>query len=225
MFNTQKSDDQVNTQRYRNSTLIKKKKKPALVSDWIGIGWYWAFSGSDRIGSEKMVSLHPYPIPHKHICWHSDRHSESTCRSWRGGRESDGEPEMLWTVNKLWQRHRCARWTADEFIVRLGVRRQVWTVSEGYYGWEMMEMADDGPSLSLYRSGGKRQQEVSMSVHITQHKKDKKINFFTSLDLINYHFTKIQRRIWTLKSHFQMGKWLCNNIKMQKFNFKYIKNI
>ncbi len=33
LFNTQKSGDQVNTQKYRNSTLIKKKK-----SDRIGIG-------------------------------------------------------------------------------------------------------------------------------------------------------------------------------------------
>ncbi len=49
------------TQKYRNSTLIKKKKKkkPVLGSDRIGIGRYSEFSGSDRIGSEKMVSLHP----------------------------------------------------------------------------------------------------------------------------------------------------------------------
>ncbi len=57
MFNTQKSDDQVNTQKKRNSTSIKKKT--ALVSDWIGIGRYSEFLVSDRIGSEKMVSLHP----------------------------------------------------------------------------------------------------------------------------------------------------------------------
>ncbi len=48
-------------QKYRNSTLIKKKKKKKTVlgSDRIGIGRYSEFSGSDRIGSEKMVSLHP----------------------------------------------------------------------------------------------------------------------------------------------------------------------
>ncbi len=45
------------TQKYRNSTLIKKKK-PALGSD--RNRRYSEFSGSDRIGSEKMVSLHPY---------------------------------------------------------------------------------------------------------------------------------------------------------------------
>ncbi len=48
------------TQKYRNSTLIKKliKKYCARIGS-IGIGRYSEFSGSDRIGSEKMVSLHP----------------------------------------------------------------------------------------------------------------------------------------------------------------------
>ncbi len=44
------------TQKYINSTLIKKKK---LRSDRIGIGDTHNFL--DRIGSEKMVSLHPGP--------------------------------------------------------------------------------------------------------------------------------------------------------------------
>ncbi len=41
--------------------------------------------------------------------------------------------------------------------------------------WEMMEMADDGNFTLSYRSGGERQQEVSM-IHIRQHKKNKNIN-------------------------------------------------
>ncbi len=41
------------TQKYRNSTLIYKKKKTVLGSDRIGIGRYSEFSGSDQIGSEK----------------------------------------------------------------------------------------------------------------------------------------------------------------------------
>lgn len=36
MFNTQKSDDQVNTQKYGNFTLIKKKSCAGI--GWIGIG-------------------------------------------------------------------------------------------------------------------------------------------------------------------------------------------
>ncbi len=48
------------TQKYRNyidkkKKKKKKKKKTALGSD----RRYSEFSGSDRIGSEKMVSLHP----------------------------------------------------------------------------------------------------------------------------------------------------------------------
>ncbi len=35
-------------------------KKTALVSDWISIGLSSEFAVSDRISSEKMVSLHPY---------------------------------------------------------------------------------------------------------------------------------------------------------------------
>ncbi len=53
------------TQKYRNSKL---HKKTVLVSDWIGIGRSSEFAVSDRIGSEKMVSLHPYK---KHIIPHS----------------------------------------------------------------------------------------------------------------------------------------------------------
>ncbi len=74
-----------------------------------------------------------------------------------------------------------------------------------WWKWLMMET-----SLSLYRSGGKRQQEVSMK-HVSQHKKNKNINLITSLDLINYidlmnyNFTEIQRRIWTIKS---LLKWV-----------------
>ncbi len=43
------------TQKYRNSTLIKKKK-PALGSDRIGIGRYSEFSGSDRIWKNGIVA-------------------------------------------------------------------------------------------------------------------------------------------------------------------------
>ncbi len=50
------------TQKYRNSTLIKKKKDKISCAQ-IGIGRYLEFSGSDRIRSEKMVLLHPYLFP------------------------------------------------------------------------------------------------------------------------------------------------------------------
>ncbi len=43
------------TQKYRNSTLIKKKTK-ALGSDRIGIGRYSEFSGSDRIWKNGIVA-------------------------------------------------------------------------------------------------------------------------------------------------------------------------
>ncbi len=59
MFNTQKSDDRVNTEKYRNSKLNNNKKYNKKNCAGIGLEsadpqilWY-------RIGSEKMVSLHP----------------------------------------------------------------------------------------------------------------------------------------------------------------------
>ncbi len=58
MFNTQKSDDWVNTEKYRNSKLHKKKKK----LPGIGIDRYRPILRICGMGSEKMVSLHPYLV-------------------------------------------------------------------------------------------------------------------------------------------------------------------
>ncbi len=53
MFNSKKSDDQVNTEKYRNSIWIKKS---TLVSDWIGIDRSSEFSGSDRFRKNGIVA-------------------------------------------------------------------------------------------------------------------------------------------------------------------------
>ncbi len=51
---TQKSDEQVNTLRYRNSKLIKKKTA-GIGSISVDTQTFWY-----RIGPKKVVSSHPY---------------------------------------------------------------------------------------------------------------------------------------------------------------------
>ncbi len=60
MFNTQKSEDRVNTGKYRNSKLHKNKNKNKNKK-CAGIGSVSDDPQNlrDRIGSEKIVSLHP----------------------------------------------------------------------------------------------------------------------------------------------------------------------